>query len=594
MFSSLRSRLAFFLGIAILPLGLIAVQQTVQVLRDTRALEEQDILSRTLRAAALEQRLLREAVGAAQAMGIVAVEIGPATAECDRLMARLVEQSPALIFAGFVLPDGRLACAHDGSRMDFSDAQSWRDFAADPRTTLNTDRAGAVSGQSVLIATVPVFDGGTDALLGAAVVSLPHSITDALLSVQIEGLSLALIDKGGSVLTGSDGIAEAYEFEAFGIVPSAMEVEEEGATRIVVGADGRERLLTLVPLIDRDVFVLGVWDNGTDFYAGPRSGLVTTLFPILMWLAAVAVAFLSLERLVLRHLRALRAKMAGFAPDAPSDSRVTLQDPPAEFAVIAASFNGMVRQIRSDRQALSRNLAEKDLLLREVHHRVKNNLQLIASILNIQIRNLSSGREQRLLRRVQDRVMSLSAVQAALFEGAVTGRTSADRLLETVVFATFKGGLPGGTGVTTRVETVPVMLEADQAVPMVLLAAEAVTNAITHVGLRPDGTAEVAVTLSENDGGEIELRISNSVGIRVIAPSEDVVHGLGARLIEAFAAQLGGSVQTIAGEDRYELILRFVPLRDDAADTGRDTGGPVGLSFYGSKGDGRLSGGPGE
>lgn len=586
MFTSLRARLAVLLSIAILPLGLIAVQQTVQVLQDTRALEEQDILSRTLRAAALEQRLLREALGAAEAMGIVAVEIGPETPECDRLMARLVEKSPIYVFAGFLLPDGRLVCSHDGSQLDFAGTRTWQDFAADPRTNLTANRVGAVSGQSVLIATVPVFDSATNAFLGAAAISLPHSITDALLTVQIEGLNLALIDRAGAVLTGSEGIEDAYEFEAFGIVPADLEIEEEGTTRIVVGTDGRERLLTLVPLIDQDVFVLGVWDNGADLSSGPPFGWVTLLFPLIMWMAAVAVAFLSLERLVLRHLRALRVKMTDFAPDAPSDSRVALQDPPAEFADIATSFNAIVRQIRSDRRTLSQNLAEKELLLREVHHRVKNNLQLIASILNIQIRNLSSAREQRLLRRVQDRVMSLSAVQTALFEGTVTGRTAADRLLQTVVSATLKGGLPGGAQVRTSVETAPVMLDSDQAVPMVLLAAEAVTNAIKHVGLRPDGTADVAVTLTVDTEGEVELRVSNSVGIRVIEPTDDTGRGLGIRLIEGFTAQLGGTLQTIAGEDRHDLVLRFTPLVEDEA----EAGGPDGLSFYGSTGHGRLMG----
>lgn len=574
---SLRLRLALLISLAVLPLGLIAVQQSVRVIQDAIDLEEQDILFRTVQAAASEQELFREAFGAAAAIGVAALEVGPDTAACDRIMARLVERSATYVFAGFLSPQGRLTCSFDGSRADFSETEGWQDFIENPRDRLTINRQGAISGQSVVIATVPVFDRDGGDLLGATAVSVPHTVADWLLSAPVDGLSIALVDRDGRVLSTSKGIDAAGRFDALGIVPGAFEMDRSGTTRIVTAPNGEERLIALAPVFDRDIFVLGIWDNGAASYAGPNGGWLATVFPILMWITALVVAMLALERLVLRHLRHLRSRMRKFSPEDPSDVLVDLDDVPAEIAEIAQSYNRMVARILSDRAALTRNVAEKELLLREVHHRIKNNLQLITSILNMQIRSLSAPREQALLRRVQARVMSLSVVHRALYEGNHVGPIRADLLLRTVLEATFRGATPGGGAVRTAVEADEVILDADQAVPLALLAAEAVTNAIKFVGHPPQGAASIDVALRQEAAGRVTLAVSNTAGPRLIEPADAEISGLGSRLIEGFAAQLDAEMETRPTADSYTLSIHFQPLDIDAGAPDEES-----LAFYGA------------
>lgn len=585
MSGSLRLRLALLISLAVLPLGLIAVQQSLRVTQDARDLEEQDILFRTVQAAASEQEIFREAFGVASAIGAAAIEIGPGSAACDAVMARLAAMGP-YVFAGFINSEGMLSCSHDGSRLDFSTGANWQDFAAAPRERLTVNREGPVSGQSVVVATIPVFDTASGDFLGAASVSIPHSVTDWLLDAPVEGLRIALVGRDGQVLTTSEGIEAAFVFDAFGIVPGNLEMDRSGTTQVVAATDGQERLVAVAPVFGSEVFVMGIWETGASPHAGPRLGWLAPAFPILMWIAALVVAMFALERLVLRHLRHLRGRMRRFSPDDPANLLADLDDAPAEIAEIAETYNRMVGRIVADREILSRNVREKELLLREVHHRVKNNLQLIASILNMQIRGLSSPREQALLRRVQSRVMSLSTVHRALYEGNHVGPVRADRLLRTVLDATFQGALPGDGRVVTTTNVDEIVLDADQAVPLVLLAAEATTNAIKFVGRPVEGLASISVALRASEDGRVTLTVANSTGPRLIEPAEATISGLGSRLIEGFSAQLGASVDTRSEDGLHVVEVTFHPIG-----TAPEPMAAEGLSFYGATRQSRAGGG---
>lgn len=573
------------ISLAVLPLGLIAFQQTAQVVRDARELQEKGILFRTAIAAADEQELFREAFGAAHTIAAVALEVGADDPLCDRIMDRLLRKSSSYVFAGFISGDGMLECAADGAVFDFSEEQSWLDFLADPRPQLSVNRQGAVSGQSVVIATVPVFDNEDATFIGAASVSVPHFIADRMLSVPQGDLRVALVSRTGEILSTARGIDAAFEFETFGIVPETLSIPAGGVTRDVQDNSGRDRLLAILPVYGNEVYILGIWDEETAGIDGLPEGWAAALFPLLMWGAALTIAIIALERLVLRHLRRLRQRMTEFSPTDPREAFVDLDFPPAEFNDIAKTYNAMVKRIITDRRDLASALTEKELLLREVHHRVKNNLQLIASILNMQIRATPSGREQSLLRRVQERVMSLSVVHRALYEDTHVGPVRADRLLTTVIEAIFRGALPPNRPIETSIETDEVTLDADQAVPLALLAAEAVANAIKFMGQPKNGSPTIRTKLIQDpQDGRVTLTISNSRGARVIEPADGEASGLGARLIESFASQLGGLAEDIVDEDLFTLRLSFQPLEEDVTATEGD------LQFFGARGDASLTG----
>ncbi|MFC3616018.1 sensor histidine kinase [Lutimaribacter marinistellae] len=551
---SLRVYLSLILSIAILPVGFIAVQQTSNVVRDAQALQEQDFLFRTTQAARTEQALLRRAQGAASSLGAAAVELADDPATCSRIMKDFVGSSHEYVFAGFVPTDGQMDCSSGDAPMDMSQVAGWQEFIENPKVNYAASTRGVVSEQSVLIVTVPVFDRIGGELLGGASVSVPHSLTDTLLSVQIDDLHLALLNPEGDILSASTGIDATFIFDGLSLEPGEMDVHANGQTFYVTLPDDVTYLAALVPMVEGDIYALGLWN--TDTVRFESVGLWSAIFPILMWVVAIGVAIFAQERLVLRHLERLRRSMNAFSVDEPRDSFALLDRPPQEVADIAETYNLMVARIMTDRAELEDNLRQKELLLREVHHRVKNNLQLIASILNMQMRTVPQGPAKDVLRRVQDRVMSIASIHKALYTGEDVTAVRADLLLEEVVRSAFRLGVSTGSDVVTEFRSDPLQLDPDQAVPLALLANECVTNAIKNVGRTQSGEASIIVTLQCNDLGNVTLHVENTLGDKLHDAGAEDGSGLGTRLIEAFVSQLGGELSQ--GEENEHYVVEIV------------------------------------
>ncbi|WP_425093474.1 sensor histidine kinase [Tropicimonas sp. S265A] len=566
---SLRTRLAVMLSLAVLPLGFIAVFQTTTVISDARALEERDLLAETVRAVDAQRALLRRSYGAADALGKAVRRVGPTSDECSEMLREFVDSDNPFSFAGFISADGLLTCASSGVGTDFSGRDDWVDLVANPRSTLVINEQGAVTGQSVVIATEPIFNAdGT--FFGALSLSMPHVVTDRLMARDLPGTIVALLDEQGNVLTASTGIDDAERFSAAGVVPAEMSIPREGATLRYTREDGETKLAALVPLRDYGVYVLGLWDE-TEVLMTPASWAnAAAAFPILMWIASLAVAVFAVDRLALRHLDRLRSGMASFEPQHGSAVFVDLADAPIEFESIAETYNALIDKILADRLELQDTVQEKDLLLREVHHRVKNNLQLIASILNIQLRTVSDPGAKHVLRRVQDRVLSLSSIHKALYSGTTVATVRVDKLLHEVVQATLSVAVAGGKAIRSETLLDPLNMDPDRAVPLALLANELVTNAVKYVGRPNDGVPFIDVSLAV-EGAHILFEVRNTIGAPLTDPVAEEGTGLGARLIDAFVSQLDGSMK--AGETangrHYAVTVSFTQ-HDDLADEDTD------------------------
>ena len=564
---SLQARIVLFLSLAILPLGMIALFQTASIVEDAAALEQQDILARTVQTAHTEGTLFRRAHGAATALGRAAIVVGPSEPACAALMADFVASEPFYVHAGFVGLNGQFSCSSTGTTPDVSEGPTWLAFLDNPRENITVSQNGTASGQSVVIATAPIWDAETDVLMGMASVSLPHSLTDTLLAAQVEQVDLALLDENGTILTASTGVDDASRFAELHVTPSELGLSLGGQTFEVTDASGVTRLAAIVPLIDNQVFVLGLWNEEIQDYSGSIFGESAPMFPILIWCVALAIAALSLNRLVLRHLRVLRERMAAFSFDDPGAGFVDLDDPPQELRDIAETYNRMIDRMLGDRSELSDSLEEKEILLREVHHRVKNNLQLIASILNMQMRSVPNGDAKRVLRRVQDRVMSLSTIHKALYTGSTMAHVRGDRLLEEVVQSTLRMGLPPGKGIVTTINLDPLDVDPDQAVPLALLANETVTNAAKYIGRPSDGTPpSLSITLTTSEDRQVVLTIENTLGTPIQDEIANDGTGLGARLVEAFVAQLGGTMTSEDDGDRFRFQTTFTAFALEEAD----------------------------
>ncbi|OAN81775.1 hypothetical protein A8B78_08910 [Jannaschia sp. EhC01] len=545
------------LSLAVLPLGVIAVLQTITVIEEARSLEQRDFLARTVQAASAEGGVLRRTYGVADALGMAAANLGDDAQACSDIMSDMVVSNTIYSFAGFIAADGMMRCSSGSEAVDFSGYANWQSFLAEPRDLIEINHSGAVTGLPVIIISVPVYESGTATLLGAASISIPVRLTDALLSAGTQDVALALLDEDGRILTAEGSADDLLLFNRLGITPSTMDMPATGAAFTATAVDGDDRLVTVVPLLEDRVFVAGIWQPGSRAAMEPFLARAAPVFPLLMWAATLAVAMLAVDRLVLRHLKRLRASMRSFSLDEPKDSYSILDNAPAEINDIAITYNRMVDRILADGRDLQETITEKELLLREVHHRVKNNLQLIASILNMQMRKISEGTSKTVLKRVQDRVMNLSSIHKMLYSGDTVSTAQADRLLEEVIQATLAIGIKPGAGVKIETHLEPLMLDPDQTVPLALLVTETLTNAAKYLGKPTDGAPRLEIRLDVDENQLVRLSIANTVGTRLQTDLATEGTGLGAKLIEAFAAQLMGEMDITHSDTEYRVTVTF-------------------------------------
>jgi two-component sensor histidine kinase len=271
------------------------------------------------------------------------------------------------------------------------------------------------------------------------------------------------------------------------------------------------------------------------------------------------VAFLALDRLVIRHIRVLSRQMRTFARTRRLVGQPLLGATGRELVEIETDFREMAESILEDEARLEDNLREKNILLKEVHHRVKNNLQLVTSIMNMQIRKAAIPETRAVLRRLQDRVMGLAAVHRALYKAkdfnSIDVSTLVSELAEQLLVSD-----AAAAPIRAQVEVEPLYLFPDQAVPLSLLASESMTNAVKYAGPNEAGVTRIDVSLKPVEDGRAQFSIVSSRGEpmgRVGDEGTSIEGGLGLQLMRAFEGQLGGRLTITEDEEAYRLDITF-------------------------------------
>ena len=184
---------------------------------------------------------------------------------------------------------------------------------------------------------------------------------------------------------------------------------------------------------------------------------------------------------------------------------------------------------------LREGIAEKNALLAELNHRVKNNLQIISSILNLETDSLLGAEARALNDRTRARLQSMNIAYERLFESATIARIELGGYLRDLweimkdIYRTKDS--------TARFDVQDIEVGAEEAVPFGLFATEAITNAILY-GSGTGGRSEVTIGLGRPRPGLIELSVRDA-GRGLPVGSE----GLGLRLMDALGAQLRGRVE---------------------------------------------------
>lgn len=550
--NSLRVRLLAIMSLALLPIGLIAIDQTRKVTENARRNSELALLA-LVEGAALQERLaIQRAFGAATSIVALYDHLQENAENCSGHMAEVVARTRQFSFAGIVPLDGIITCSSADQVYDLSQSKTVNDLLDGRKPQVIVDTDAPISKTSVISVSLPIEVDGE--FVGLAAVSVPHSsVSAAHNDFPDAGLvDLVTFSRTGEIFTTKDAretlvnrLPRNRDLVALTLPkPSAFSGQSN---------DGRQFVYTVGPVEDHQLYVLGIWDAKTALQSQIGNAVSPSLFPALMWITSLIVVILAIHRLVLRHIRNLRRQMLRFARDRTLPGLTDADEMPNELQDVQSNFTSMAYSIMHDEARLEDSIHEKNVLIREIHHRVKNNLQLISSIVNMHIRDTSDHDTRAVLHRIQDRVLSLATIHRDLYQTNSAGLVNVGHLVAEIVQKSADLAAHSADAIELKTEIDNILLYPDQAVPMSLLASEVVTNALKY-GQAQNGQASViSVTFKPGEGQARIFQVSNAR----FSCEPDMGTGMGGKLINAFAIQLGATVDIEKSKDQYTITVAF-------------------------------------
>ena len=558
LFGGLAFRVLLFLSLALLPIGMIAVVQTKQIAEQSQRTAELSLIAVTEQAAATERTLLQEAFGAGRALTSVVKLVHDDSGQCSDFLQTYKDEVSKYRLVGYIKVNGLMDCSSTHISYDLSQTEYLKKAIERSTRMVTAVDSNGVSGTSVVVVTVPVLSG--DTVIGFVFISIAKSelSNEGRENLTTAPLSLVTFNNAGEMLT-PDADAQNIDMELPKGYELAQLIQNERQVFSATNQNGTERVYAVIPLVQGAAFAMSVWPTDTPLLKTDIAGRASALLPIVMWVASLIVAFWALNRLAITHIRKLGRQMRHFALNRTLPRKPLGEQVPFEIVAMEKSFLGMANSILQDEARLEDSLREKNILLKEVHHRVKNNLQLISSIMNMQIRQAPTEANRRVLQRLQDRILSLATVHKSLYQDNEMTRADGSILLREIVSRNLAVGMESNAGIEVVEDYDSILIRPDDAAPLSLLVSEGVTNALKYVPKNSVDGATIGVSLKYTDPESARLKITNTSG--GVPPEEGT--GLGSRLIQAFARQLNGKLEVKEEEGMYILTLDFpVPLKD--------------------------------
>ena len=552
-------QIAFLLAMVLLPLTLISMVNSFRASSETRARSEAALTGETLQAAGHVVQQIEEARGSAAALAsLIGPLIGDDTA-CSAAMARMAALQPQYSLVAFIPKDGMMRCSSSGKPHDFSQSTRLRDLIADPRPSFSVNQNASISGTSVLGVSHPVFDAG-GAILGIVSLSLPHSKFDIMSSSTnpIGPLEFMTFDRGGTVLVSTDGLDTAKQ-----LLPNDRSLVSVTADHPMafsaISVAGDTRVFSVVPVVPGELYVLGTWP--ADAAKGIDDTLISIPFlaSVLICAGSLIVAWLSVEHLVNRHIRKLNTAIRSFSSGNRTMTDLNVKGAPLEIREIATAYEQMTDAVMRDEAELENAVHQKEVLLREVHHRVKNNLQMIASIMNMHMRKARTDETKAVIRGLQGRVMSLATIHRELYQTTGVTDIHASELMGAIARQAVNVAANPERRFDLRITVADIRMTPDQAIPLALLAGEALMNAVKYASSDASGTGILDLRLKHTATDSAVLEIACETLPDTVRANESVDDGaaLSTQLMSAFAMQLGGTLDDSVSDGTYQLSVRF-------------------------------------
>src|SRR3954471_5884051 len=300
-------------------------------------------------------------------------------------------------------------------------------------------------------------------------------------------------------------------------------LQGRGNIRLLMLLDGDRELRMLAPPLGEDSpLAITEWPIGKGSLTariGSTTQRVTTgdrlmlLLPVLMWVAAALITWLLVSRLLIRPLRRLERAVRDYNPGGDTLDLPRKLGPAMEIQELRDAFARAVTRVDESEREMTGALEGQRRLVREVHHRVKNNLQVIASLLNIHGRGAELPEARAAYAGISRRVGALSIVHRNHFAEMEENRGIALRPLVSELAAELRGSAPeAARALTIELDLDTVYTTQDVAVAIAFLITEIVEFAMLHC---PDEPIEIALRRTS------ELTARLTLASQVLVPDEE-------------------------------------------------------------------------
>ena len=553
---TLRRRLQALITFALLPVVLVSIFQGVARARLDIANVHDRLLQSARTVAAGDQNLLAAAEQVLRAVGSLS-EVRGMNGNCDGVLADTLIGVRYFSNLTRIDANGRVAC----SAMALAHGMNVKGYAVfqDAQKTdgmaVSNELISRVTGQPVIGGMLALHkpDGSFD---GTVAIALDvHWIDYMMRAADLpRGAVVVVFDRSGKVIaTNNKDVGSAIAKAAFVSGGDPGEVSSAMDSRGDLWRYGNAALM------GNNIFV--AFAMGESRLFGPtylHVGLDFAL-PILMIGFAWFAIWLATDRQVTQWISYLRRIAAAYR-SGHYTIRPDLAEAPVEFKLLGDALSEMAEGIQDRDRRLREAVDMKTTLIKEIHHRVKNNLQIVMSLLSIQANQVKDPVARDALLQAQTRINALALVHRILNELEDQSTLDISQLLEELCHQ-IAGGM-SNENVRVEVDVPSRVVSGSVAVALALFTVEALTNIFKHA-FPAERKGVIRVSMAPEPGGKLRLAIADDgVGFAM----DEAGKSVGSRLIKTFGLQLAGvsSVHSEPGEGTVvDLVFPDPDLKPD-------------------------------
>jgi two-component sensor histidine kinase len=470
--------------------------------------------------------------------------------ECTAYFKSVIADIPIYREAAIIDTDGKFHCSTTPipPTLDVRDRIYFYEPLKTGKLTVGTITQGRVTHSTSIHLSMPYKDpdGSTRGVI--VLILNPEKLAEILPAYPWQSERLIVLDREGSLVI----TIPPNDFENVGAISKTIFPKiayAPSGTIDIKGPNGRAEIIGFVPLKDasKGLFTAVAIDRDSALAEASIINVRGIAFNLVAIVLAVIGVWLATYIMINRPIRAIiksaRRREAGDTSAQFPKLRFS-----TEFGQLSAALSRM-----SDR--INELLKQKDLLLRELQHRVMNSLNILSSLLDVQRRYVVNPAAKEHLAVARNRIIAMGTVYRNLYQSHTLECVEFSEFLNAIC-STSEAAYVGTDKVSIEVEAEPLQLSGAHAISLGMLTHELITNALKHA--YSDGVSgSIKVTLKHKDDGSIDLRFSDSGRGLPDNFQIETTSSLGMKIIASTVRELGGTLEINRLEPGTEFVIRL-------------------------------------